>query len=235
MKVLTISCHPDDIEIAAGGTILRYVQQGDEVTVCHVANGSQGHAVILPDELRKIRLEEARQGGTMLGAREVISLDVNDLEIDSTDQGIIRALVEVVRHADPDVIITHAPNDYMKDHIEVSKLAFDASFSATIPHFASGTATGRFPPIYYMDTLAGVDFSPEIYVDISGQIERKLQALDCHQSQTRWMLEHDHIDFCDMVRTCAKYRGYQCGVAYAEGFRVCKAYPRMPAKNYLPG
>ena len=86
-----------------------------------------------------------------------------------------------------------------------------------------------------MDTLAGVDFSPEIYVDISGQIERKLQALDCHQSQTRWMLEHDHIDFCDMVRTCAKYRGYQCGVAYAEGFRVCKAYPRMPAKNYLPG
>ena len=53
MKVLTISCHPDDIEIAAGGTILRYVQQGDEVTICHVANGSQGHAVILPEELRK--------------------------------------------------------------------------------------------------------------------------------------------------------------------------------------
>lgn len=234
MRVLTISCHPDDIEIAAGGTIARYVKQGDEVTICHVANGSQGHAVIMPDELRKIRIEEARQGGLMLGAKEIICMDVNDLEVDSNDQGLVRAMVEVIRHANPDVIITHAPNDYMKDHVEVSKLAFDASFSATVPHFAGGEATHIFPPIYYMDTLAGVDFSPEIYVDVTDEIELKLQALDCHQSQTRWMLEHDHIDFLDMVRTCSKYRGYQCGRTYAEGFQICKAYPRMPATSYLP-
>lgn len=235
MKVLAISCHPDDIEIAAGGTLARYAKNGDEVTICHVANGSQGHAVIMPDELRRIRIDEARAGGLLLGAKEVVCLDVNDLEVNSNDPGLVKAMVEVIRRADPDVIITHSPNDYMKDHIEVSQLAFDASFSATVPHFGRGEFTHQFTPIFYMDTLAGVDFQPEYYVDITDEIELKLKALDCHQSQTRWMLEHDHIDFLDMVRTCSKYRGYQCGTAYAEGFKVCRAYPRMPAKHLLPG
>ena len=264
MKILTISCHPDDIEIAAGGTIRKYADRGDEVTVCHVANGSQGHVVIQPDELRRIRIREACEGGRLMGAKQVICMDVNDLEIDSNDQSLVTAMVEVIRYVQPDLIITHSPNDYMKDHVEVSRLAFDASFSATVPHFATkdymkdkpfymrrpvfdaqfdaappfemGTAAfmHAFPPIFYMDTLAGVDFQPEHYVDITDQIEIKLQALDRHESQTKWMLEHDHIDFCEMVRTCSKYRGYQCGVQYAEGFIPCRAYPRMPVNGLLP-
>lgn len=264
MKILTISCHPDDIEIAAGGTIRKYADRGDEVTVCHVANGSQGHVIIQPDELRRIRIREACEGGKLMGAKQVICMDVNDLEIDSNDQSLVTAMVEVIRYVQPDLIITHSPNDYMKDHVEVSRLAFDASFSATVPHFATkdymkdkpfamrrpvfdaqfdaappfemGTAAfmHAFPPIFYMDTLAGVDFQPEHYVDITDQIEIKLQALDRHESQTKWMLEHDHIDFCEMVRTCSKYRGYQCGVQYAEGFIPCRAYPRMPVNGLLP-
>ena len=264
MKILTISCHPDDIEIAAGGTIRKYADRGDEVTVCHVANGSQGHVVIPPDELRKIRIREALEGGRLMGAKQVICMDVNDLEIDSNDQSLVTAMVEVIRYVRPDLIITHSPNDYMKDHVEVSRLAFDASFSATVPHFATreymrgkpfsmrrpvfdaqfdseppfepGTAEymRAFPPIFYMDTLAGVDFQPEHYVDITDQIEIKLEALDRHESQTKWMLEHDHIDFCEMVRTCSKYRGYQCGAGYAEGFIACRAYPRMPVNGLLP-
>jgi LmbE family N-acetylglucosaminyl deacetylase len=63
MKVLAISCHPDDIEIGAGGTLAKYAKRGDEVTICHVANGSQGHVVIQPNELRTIRIREAHAGG----------------------------------------------------------------------------------------------------------------------------------------------------------------------------
>jgi len=72
------------------------------------------------------------------------------------------------------------------------------------------------------------------YVDISDTIEIKIEALQCHESQIKWMLEHDHIDFCDFVRTCSKFRGFQCGVAYAEGFRSCMTWPRIPTKRYLP-
>lgn len=264
MRILAISCHPDDIEIGAGGTLAKYAKRGDDVTICHVANGSQGHVIILPDELRAIRVREAFESGRLLGSRDVICMDVPDLEIDSNDQGLVTAMTEVIRLVRPDLIITHSPNDYMKDHVEVSKLAFDASFSATIPHFATAEYmrnkpfhmrkpifnaqfdaeppfhmgacefTRAFPPIYYMDTLAGVGFQPECYVDITGEIDIKISALDAHQSQTKWMLEHDKIDFCDMVRTCSKYRGYQCGAAYAEGFIACKSYPRMPLANMLP-
>jgi LmbE family N-acetylglucosaminyl deacetylase len=89
-------------------------------------------------------------------------------------------------------------------------------------------------PLYYMDTLAGVNFLPTEYVDISSTIEEKLQALDCHQSQIRWMMEHDKIDFLEFVRTCSRFRGLQCGSLYAEGFRQCMTWPRLTTKRLLP-
>ena len=84
-------------------------------------------------------------------------------------------------------------------------------------------------PTFFMDSLAGVDFNPTHYVDITGQIEMKLKALEMHESQIKWMLDHDGIDFVDMIRTCSRYRGYQCGVAYAEGFR-----PYNPSQHQAP-
>ncbi|MBQ8506531.1 MAG: PIG-L family deacetylase, partial [Clostridia bacterium] len=43
MRILAIGCHPDDLEIACYGTLAKYVKQGHEVYVCHVANGNLGH------------------------------------------------------------------------------------------------------------------------------------------------------------------------------------------------
>ena len=121
----------------------------------------------------------------------------------------------------------------MPDHREVSKLVFDASFVASVPQYgAPGKAA--VTPIYYMDNLAGMNFEPTEFVDISDELETKIQMLECHHSQLDWMREHDHIDFADMVRTCSRYRGYQCGAEYAEGFRMCKAYLKGTTKRLLP-
>ena len=89
-------------------------------------------------------------------------------------------------------------------------------------------------PIYYMDTLAGVGFEPTEYVDISEHIDLKMNMLECHESQLVWMREHDNIDFADMVKTCSRYRGYQCGAEYAEGFRQCNVYLKGTTKRLLP-
>lgn len=235
MKVLAVGAHPDDLEIAAGGTLSLYAARGDEVTVCHVANGDMGHVIIMPEELSAIRREEARAGGRHMGAKEVISLEVRDVHIQSDDLGLVRAMVEVVRHAQPDIIITHDPEDYMKDHVEASKLVFDASFISTMPHYETKSPFfPPFPPLYYMDTLAGLNFIPEQYVDISAVIEQKLEALACHESQIKWMLDHDHIDFIDFVRVNSCYRGNQANATYAEGFRTCKTWPRMTCTRLLP-
>jgi N-acetylglucosamine malate deacetylase 1 len=235
MKVLAVGCHPDDLEIGCGGTLARFAHQGDTVVMCLVANGNQGHVLIQPTELRAIRQEEARAAATRLGAVEVIGLDVPDLEVDSGNLQLVERLVNLIRRVQPDVIITHAPEDYMRDHVEVSKLVFDASFSASVPHFAdSSLPRAPITPLYYMDTLAGVNFLPVEYVDITETIETKLSALNCHTSQVKWMSDHDGIDFLDFVRTVSKFRGLQCGAAYAEGFRPCQVWPRLSTKRLLP-
>ena len=235
MKVLGIGCHPDDLEIACGGTLRKYFEQGAEVYMCHVANGNQGHVVIEPDPLAAIRTKEAEASGAMLGAKEVFNINVGDMLVDSHDPTVMDAVADVVRYVRPDVILTHNPQDYMQDHVETSHIATNASFCSGLSHRPRKYEPyNSFIPVFFMDTLAGVDFQPTHYVDISAQIETKLNALRCHESQLKWMFEHDGIDFADMVKTCSKYRGYQCGVAFAEGFRPYNVYPRYSTKHLLP-
>ena len=89
-------------------------------------------------------------------------------------------------------------------------------------------------PVFYMDNLAGMNFNPTEYVDISDEIELKIQMLECHESQLKWMRDHDNIDFAEFIRTCSKFRGLQCGVDYAEAFTQEYVWPKVVAKRLLP-
>ncbi len=241
MNILAIGCHPDDVEIACAGTLAKCIKRGDKVIVCHVSSGNLGHVVIPPDELRVIRANEAKKAGSLAGI-EVICAGFDDLEIFDNGKDARDVLVDIIRYADPDVIITHNPDDYMPDHTAVSRLVFDASFTATLPNYTNyphryskpDNNPAKLVPIYYMDTLAGVNFQPTEYVDISDVIDLKIDMLECHESQLVWMREHDGIDFADMVKTCSRYRGYQCGADYAEGFRMCQVYLKGTTKRLLP-
>ena len=97
-NVLAITCHPDDMEIHACGTLLRCKERGDNVTVCHVANGNMGHVVIEADELRDIRAEEARASGR-IGGFNVVTCDVGDLRVNSADREQHDKIVKVIRGA----------------------------------------------------------------------------------------------------------------------------------------
>lgn len=232
MNVLAIGCHPDDIEISCAGTLAKCVKRGDKVTVCHIANGNMGHVVIPPDELRAIRIEEARRAGALAGI-EVITADVGDLLPNGCDLAQRDQVIEIIRSAKPDFIITHSPTDYMPDHLAVQKLVFDAAFAASCPHYGKGEAC-EVTPLFYMDNLAGMSFQPTEYVDITDTFALKLRMLECHESQMKWMRDHDHIDFADFVRTCSKFRGLQCGVDYAEGFTQAAVWPKVVPKRLLP-
>ncbi len=232
MNVLAVGCHPDDIEISCCGTLAKCVKPGDKLTLCHVANGNMGHEIIQPDELRNIRAEEARKAGSLAGI-EVVSLDIGDLLPNGCDIEQRDKLVALIKKVQPDFIITHSPTDYMPDHLAVSKLVFDASFAASVPHYG---AEGKSPvcPIFYMDNLAGMNFNPTEYVDISDEIELKIQMLGCHESQLKWMRDHDHIDFAEFVRTCSRFRGIQCNTDYAEAFCQELVWPKVVARRLLP-
>ncbi len=234
MNILTIGCHPDDVEIACAGTMAKYAQRGDKVTVCHVANGNLGHEIITPEELRLIRREEAKTAGAKVGI-EVVTCDIGDLMVYEGQKEQRDLVVDVIRKYQPDVIFTHSPTDYMPDHVAVSRLVFDASFAASVPHYKTAVpGAAEVTPIYYMDTLAGLNFNPTEYVDITEQIDTKIEMLNCHDSQIRWMRDHDKIDFPEWVRSISRFRGIQSGVQYAEGFTMCYAWPKVTTKRLLP-
>jgi hypothetical protein len=85
-----------------------------------------------------------------------------------------------------------------------------------------------------MDTLAGLGFTPTEYVDITDTIGTKLDMLEKHVSQMKWMRDHDNIDFAEFVQSCARFRGLQCGVKYAEAFTQCYAWPKVLPLRMLP-
>lgn len=236
MKIMAISAHPDDIEINCAGTLAKYAKRGDHVIMCNTCNGNQGHFIIRPDELAAMRLEESRRSAALIGA-EHICLGYGDAALYHQSKEARDRLTDILRAEKPDMIITHTPDDYMPDHVATAHLVFDASFAASLPHYSTsdkGEGYAALCPIFYMDNLGGFKFEPTEYVDIGETFEIKMKMLACHESQMKWMKEHDGIDFGDTVKTFAKMRGLQAGVNYAEGFKQLFAWDRVRTYRMLP-
>jgi LmbE family N-acetylglucosaminyl deacetylase len=233
VRILAVGAHPDDLELLCAGTLIKYSKEGHTVVMAHMCNGNKGHFTIPPEELASIRAEEAKKSAEIIGA-EIIQGEYPDLEL-GIDENSKRTAVDVIRRARPDVIITHSPDDYMVDHINTSRLIVEASFIATLPHYKSDyPAHNVIPPVFFMDTLAGVNFIPTEYVDITDEIEIKEKMLLCHQSQYIWLRDHDHIDYVDFMKSLSKFRGIQCGVKYAEGFKQYQVWGRIVPRRLLP-
>lgn len=233
MRVLAIGAHPDDIEILCAGTLARYVQAGHHVIMAHASRGDKGHGEIPHPEVGEVRDAEADAAAEVIGA-ESMTLGFLDGEIHINDENT-RAVVDLIRVAAPDLIITHHPDDYHGDHNAVTKMVIDASFMAAVPYYVtSEPAHDVTPPVYFMDTLAAIDFTPTEYVDITDTIELKKQAMSRHESQITWLRDHHATDILDFIETTARFRGIQCGVEYAEGFRQLRAWGRLSTERLLP-
>ena len=234
MNVLAVGAHPDDLEILCGGTLARFVQEGHEVVMCNATLGDRGSFEHTSEEIALIRGEEARRAAHICGARHE-TLGFRDTEINAADPAQQRIVVDLVREARPDLIITHFPQDYMGDHNEISRLVFDCSFHATLPLYETGKAPhGAVTPIYYMDTIMGLGFEPTEYVDVSDVIETKAAMLEAHESQLTWLRDHDGVDIVEQMRACSRFRGLQCGARYAEGFVQCRTWLRGTTRRLLP-
>ncbi|MBR6409994.1 MAG: PIG-L family deacetylase [Clostridia bacterium] len=234
MRVLSILCHPDDMELTCAGTLIKCRKRGDDVFACHLANGNMGHEVIPPDELREIRTREAENAGKLAGF-EVINGDIGDLTLNGSDFEQVKKVIRIIRYVRPDMIITHDPADYCSDHTEVYRLVFNASFSASCPHFHPelGGAT-KVTPIYFAETSYAVNAVYKEYVDITEEMDLKMEMLACHKSQIDWLRDHDRIDVIHNETIKAADRGIQCGVKYAEGFNQLLAAQRLVPYRMLP-
>jgi LmbE family N-acetylglucosaminyl deacetylase len=234
MRVLALGAHPDDLEILCGGTLARYVEEGHEVVMCHATKGDRGSFEHTSEEISRIRNSEAARAAEICGA-EHVSLGLSDGEVNAGDSEQRMLVLDLVRETRPDVIITHSTGDYMVDHNEISKLVFDASFLSSLPLIETEHPHhGVVPAIFHMDTVTGLGFTPTEFVDVSGTIETKMHMLEAHESQLRWLKDHDGVDIVENMRTATAYRGFQAGVTYAEAFAPCLAWLRTRTERLLP-
>ncbi|MBB5438934.1 LmbE family N-acetylglucosaminyl deacetylase [Pedobacter sp. AK017] len=235
MNIICIAAHPDDTELQCAGTLARYAKEGHNVTIAVFTDGSMGDLVIKPAELTAMRKQEAKNAADVIGAHFIWGGIVDEHVF--TDLESRRRMIDILREADPDVIFTHAPNDYHPDHKYVSQLVFDSYFQKGLPSMPNQNLPAcRFgqSQLYYMDNLCGIGFNPTEYVDITETFETKKEMLACHISQAAAFEDMANTDMMAMIEIQSRFRGLAAGCKYAEGFTRVDAYQRGLTRRILP-
>lgn len=204
--ILAVGAHPDDLELACGGTLARYAEDGAEVHGLVMNDGSRG------GDSRK-RLREADEGARVMGLTSITVLDHPDTSLSEDADAMVRDVEEAIARLQPTMIFTHSANDNHQDHVAV--------------HLAVVRAARQHPSILCFESPSATRaFAPSVFVDIAGQVSAKEAAVQTHRDQSGkpYMTAH-------RVRGLAAFRGSQARTAYAEGFELVRM--QMPGSAAL--
>jgi N-acetylglucosamine malate deacetylase 1 len=213
VRILAIGAHPDDLEIYGWGSLCAWAAMGADLTLVVATDGAGGGREPGPT-LAASRHAEARTAAGALGA-EPRFLGFPDGRL-VPDAEVVGALAALVRDVMPDLLVTHAPNDYHADHRALSA--------------AAGQAAGFVVPVLWMDTLNGTGFAPTHWVDVTPHWDAKLAAIRCHASQ-----EPERF-----VISATRQAGFRAGEANggiearAEAFRFEPRFPFADLRSLLP-
>lgn len=200
MRIIVFGAHPDDMEIGMGGTITKHVEAGDDVLMVVATVPTQ----------RELRMQEARAGAEVLGARlEILDIPSDDLGV---NRRTIREFDRLLASIDPHLVYTHWDQDSHQDHNAVSRAILAAG------------RRNRCSVLMYEQTIPGGvtpgGFKAQSFVDITDYIDRKCRSILVHRTQ----IDQNGGDWwLDGVRGRAMYRGYQMNAEFAEAFEVIKA------------
>ena len=234
MRILAIGAHPDDLEFQCGGTLALLAQQGHSVTMAIATDGGIGHpSATCRSEVAEVRRIEAAKSASLIGA-DLIWMGLED-EWLFNDRQTRTAFIDAYRQARPDFVISHTTTDYHPDHNVTGQVAMDARMPASIRLLET-----RLPPtptiahFFMMDNQAGVDFVPDVYVDISAVHELKAEMLRCHASQQGWLDHFFGMEYVSAMEMKDRQRGAECGTEFAEGFCELKTFPITGDATMLP-
>lgn len=211
---LVFAPHPDDEVLGAGGTIIKKTLSGERVIVCVVTGGES----LTP---RKTEVENANR---FMGVYETVFLGFPDLGLDMVPhREFTDAISEVIQKHKPDEVYTPHPGDLHTDHKTLTA-AVMVALRPKYPHIPARA--------YTYETLSetGWDFqnpqncfSPNVYVDISDTISKKLKALSIHRSQLE---TYPGCRCKEAIENLSIYRGTQSGMEAAEAFSVIRRYEK---------
>ena len=206
MRILAIGAHPDDIEFGCGGTLIKYAQQGHDVSLLVMTDGGGGGD-------GRIRRQEQQAAGDILGVSRLYWGEYPDTAI-PLDRESIQRVERVILDVRPDFIFVHSQDDTHQDHRHLSV--------ATI------TATRYTRNVLFYEGPTTQNFSPNVFVEIDGVLQDKIAALQAHKSQvTKTNIEGMNI--LDIVQSSAHFRGIQGRVRNAEAFVPLRLFINIAA------
>jgi LmbE family N-acetylglucosaminyl deacetylase len=218
---LAVYAHPDDADVACGGTLARWAKAGTSVHLVVCTDGGKGTTdpKTKPEKLVAIRAAELEESSALIGLASVDNLGYPDGEL--VDSEAFRGvLVEWVRRLRPDVVCGHDPTaiffgqEYFnhRDHRITGAVLLDAVVpAAALPlYFPAAGPAHQVTTVLLSGTL-----DPDVWVDVTDTIECKAAAVECHRTQFAepggWAGE--------AVRLRAEEEGRRSGARFAEGFR----------------
>ena len=184
LRILFIGAHPDDCEMKAGGTTALYRALGHQVKFVSVTDGRSGHHRHLPGQLVEIRKAEADAVAELMGIDYQI-LAHHDGRLEPTIEARCE-MIALIRRYQPDLIVTHRPNDYHPDHRATSALVCDAAYMVLVPHLVPEVPALRVNPViaYFSDHFQKpYPFEPMVAIDVEPVLEKVIDQLECHKSQ----------------------------------------------------
>ena len=220
MDVLAIFAHPDDAELLCGGAIAASADRGERVGILSLTDGGKGtHGS--PQE----RAREAARASEILGIGLRACAGLPDAALDHT-QETRRVVVEQLRALRPRVVVTHWTSGRHPDHRIAAELVTDACFLAGLSRFPADGTPHRPLKVVYATSFREDSDPPTFVIDVTRQMERKLEAIAAYRSQFEGKSGVGEVfpggdrPIIDQVRAaCARY-GSLVRVAYGEPFRT---------------
>jgi bacillithiol biosynthesis deacetylase BshB1 len=217
VDVLAIGAHPDDIELIAGGTLIRAQMLGRSTAILDLAAGemaSRGSP--------ELRAKEAARAAKIMGLTVRENLGLPDGGIQNTPETRIR-LAMTIRRLRPSVVVTHSLHGRHPDHPIVAQLVRDACFVAGLKMVQPDVTAYRPLKVIHALSFREDNQKPTFVVDISESFEKKLQAIAAYESQFGEAVQAGEVypngePLLDLIRHHAAHYGSLIRCRYGEPF-----------------
>ena len=233
LDVIVVGAHPDDAEIACGGTIAKLVEQGHQVGIIDLTDGEPTPGSPDPEH----RLEEARRAADLLGVQQRITLALPNRRLFDNFESRV-ALAKEIRRYRPQVVIGFGDKTPMAspDHWQAMQITDAAIFYARLSKWDDtfdGLPTHQIAAQLYFrlafEPMALAGFSGHFTVDISDTLETKLASIRCYESQ----FPPEKAYVFDRIRGAALFAGAACGYAAGEVFVAARPLGTTDMMKFL--
>ncbi len=213
---LVFGPHPDDVELFCGGLLAKVKNQGYLTGVVDITQGE-----LSTNGDIETRAQEARAAKDILRLDLRQNLKIPDGQIDDNTKNRLK-IIKIIRETRPDICLLPYWIDRHPDHEAAAILLRKSIFNAGLKKIDTGQEIYRPKTVlYYM--LHRI-FEPSFVVDISDEMELKMEAIFAYKSQFSCdakLNEKTYInnpDFLESIRSRAAYFGSQIGAMFGEGY-----------------